>query len=123
LGLFRPFLRLGVHQNDFQRRVLEHALEGLGVNEANRKHGRVQRQRDTERELQGGQGAKRGGDFHGAGGVTLSVSFMSTAMAMGPATASSSPSSSVASSPAPVAWASGLSRRSISVPLTSSVIS
>src|SRR5690606_16711935 len=127
LGLVRRILGLGVDQDHFKRRVLEYALEGLRLDEPHRKHRRMQHQRDAERKLQGAQGTERGGEFHGAaGGAALSASFMSTAMAIGPATASSSSSaacSAASAAAAPAAALSGLSRRSISVPLTSSVIS
>ena len=64
LGLVRAFAGLGVDQDDFERRVLEHAVEALRVDEAHREQQRVQGDRYAQRDLQRGEAQEEGGDFH-----------------------------------------------------------
>ncbi len=58
LGLFGPLGGLGIDQDDFQRRVLEHAVEALGVDEAHREEGRVHGHRHAQGNLQRAEGAE-----------------------------------------------------------------
>ncbi len=64
LGLVRAFAGLGVDQDDLERRVLEHAVEALRVDEAHREQQRVQGDRYAQRDLQRGEAQEEGGDFH-----------------------------------------------------------
>jgi hypothetical protein len=94
LGLVGALGGLGIDQDHLQRRVLEHAVKALGVDKAHREQGGMHGHRHAQRDLQRAEGGRKESGFHGAGlsvlARRLSASFTSTAMAMGPATASSS---------------------------------
>ena len=56
LRLLGLFVGLGVDQDHLERRVLEHAVEAFGVDEADRQQHRVDGDRNAERDLQGAEG-------------------------------------------------------------------
>src|SRR5207237_2435842 len=118
VSLVGPLVHVRVDEDDFERRVLEHAVEAFGVDEAEGQKHRMHGERDADRDLQGAELAQVHEAVFWLSTAELSaVSFTSTAIAIGPATVSSSASSSSSPTAAP-----GRSSRSTIVPLTSSVI-
>ena len=114
---FRLLLAARVHQNHLQRGVLEDAIELLGCHKTHTQQHQVHGQRNGQGNRQGGGATQRGRHFHGAAGVGSgpSVSFRSTAMAIGPATVLvSSLSSSSRGASSLGSW--GSSSRAVMVP-------
>ncbi len=52
LGWVGAFVGFGVDQNDFEGRVLEHAVEAFGVNKTHRQQGRMHGHRERQRQVQ-----------------------------------------------------------------------